>query len=57
MANSVGTAGRIFRALAKENINIRMIATSEIRTSCIIEESDGKRAVNAVHDFFKLNQN
>ncbi len=54
MATQIGTAGRMFRALANENINIRMIATSEIRTSCIISEKDGDNALKAVHKFFKL---
>ena len=56
MAFKVGTAGKIFRALANENINIEMIATSEIRTSCIVLEKDCDRAVNAIHKHFKLDQ-
>ncbi len=55
MAFKVGTAGKIFRALAIENINIEMIATSEIRTSCIVLEKDCDKAVNAIHNFFNLN--
>ena len=49
-----GTAGKIFRALANENINIEMIATSEIRTTCIISEKHGEKALNAIHSCFKL---
>ena len=56
MASKVGTAGRIFRALANEKINIEMIATSEIRTSCVILEKDCNRAVTAIHKFFKLSE-
>ena len=56
MASKVGTAGRIFRALANEKINIEMIATSEIRTSCVVLEKDSNRAVTAIHKFFKLNE-
>ena len=56
MAFKVGTAGKIFRALANERINIEMIATSEIRTSCIILEKDCNKAVTAIHNFFKLNE-
>ena len=56
MASKVGTAGRIFRALANEKINIEMIATSEIRTSCIVLEKDCNKAVKAIHKFFKLNE-
>ena len=55
MAFKVGTAAKIFRALANENINIEMIATSEIRTSCIVLEKDCNKAVKAIHDYFKLN--
>ena len=54
MAFKVGTAGKIFRALANKNINIEMIATSEIRTSCIVLEKDCDEAVNAIHSYFKL---
>ncbi len=54
MAFKVGTAGKIFRALADQNINIEMIATSEIRTSCIVLEKDCDKAVNAIHDHFEL---
>jgi len=54
MAFKVGTAGKIFRALANENINIEMIATSEIRTSCIVLEKDCDKAVNAIHSYFQL---
>ena len=56
MAFKEGTAAKIFRALANENINIEMIATSEIRTSCIILEKDCNKAVNAIHKYFKLNE-
>ena len=56
MAFKVGTAGKIFRALAKKNINIEMIATSEIRTSCIVLEKDCDQAVNAIHSYFELDK-
>ena len=54
MPASIGTAGKMFRALANANINIKMIATSEIRTTCIIAEKDSHNAINVVHKFFKL---
>ena len=54
MAFKVGTAGKIFRALADQNINIEMIATSEIRTSCIVLEKDCDKAVSAIHKHFEL---
>ena len=56
MAFKVGTAGKIFRALANKNINIEMIATSEIRTSCIVLEKDCDTAVRAIHDYFELSK-
>ncbi len=56
MAIKVGTAAKIFRALANQNINIEMIATSEIRTSCVVLEKDCNKAVNAIHDYFKLSE-
>ena len=49
-----GTAGRLFRALANENINILMIATSEIRISCVVNEIDGDKALVAIHAAFEL---
>ena len=54
MPATAGTAGRMFRALADANINIAMIATSEIRTSCVVAESDGVAALQAVHAGFGL---
>jgi aspartate kinase len=54
MACTAGTAARMFRALADAGINIELIATSEIRTSCVVRESDGVRALQAVHAAFGL---
>jgi len=51
-----GTAGKIFRALANQKINIEMIATSEIRTTCIISEKHGEKALNEIHSCFKLSE-
>ncbi|MEI6032505.1 MAG: aspartate kinase [Synechococcaceae cyanobacterium ELA739] len=49
-----GTAARMFRAIAEAGINIELIATSEIRTSCVVPEADGVRALQAVHGAFGL---
>jgi aspartate kinase len=49
-----GTAARMFRALSEAGVNIEMIATSEIRTSCVVAEADGVRALQAVHACFQL---
>jgi sarcosine oxidase len=54
MACTAGTAARMFRCLADAGINIELIATSEIRTSCVVAEADGVRALQAVHDAFRL---
>jgi aspartate kinase len=49
-----GTAARMFRCLADAGINIELIATSEIRTSCVVAAADGLRALQAVHAAFEL---
>jgi aspartate kinase len=54
MACTAGTAARMFRALADAGVNIELIATSEIRTSCVVAEADGVRALQAVHAAFNL---
>lgn len=47
-------AARMFAALGREGINIKMISTSEIRISCIVSDHDAERAVKVVHDLFNL---
>lgn len=54
MACTAGTAARMFRCLAEQGINIELIATSEIRTSCVVAEEEGVRALQAVHAAFGL---
>jgi aspartate kinase len=54
MAGQPGVAAKFFNALAKEGINIEMIATSEIKISCVVPKSEGVRAVKVVHDAFGL---
>ena len=54
MRSHTGVAATLFQALAKSGINIQMISTSEIKISLILEETDGPRAVQVVHDAFKL---
>jgi aspartate kinase len=49
-----GTAARMFRSLAEAGVNIELIATSEIRTSCVVAEHDGVLALQAVHATFGL---
>ncbi|BBL86207.1 aspartate kinase (chromatophore) [Paulinella micropora] len=54
--NTPGVAAKMFRSLSIAGINIQMIATSEIRTSCMVDESDGLDALQAVHSCFELGQ-
>ncbi|MCK4274072.1 MAG: ACT domain-containing protein, partial [Dehalococcoidales bacterium] len=49
-----GYAARMFDALRKEKINVQLIATSEIRITCIIDEARVKDAVRALHRAFEL---
>ena len=44
----------MFRSLADAGVNIALIATSEIRTSCVVAEADGVPALQAVHRAFAL---
>ncbi|MBR1396156.1 MAG: ACT domain-containing protein, partial [Selenomonadaceae bacterium] len=52
MLGSPGIAARMFGALAKTNVNIDIISTSEISVSCLIKGSQVKDAVNAIHEEF-----
>ena len=56
MKNHSGVASKMFNTLAKENINIMMISTSEIRISCIIEENYTELAVRVLHTAFGLDK-
>lgn len=56
MQNTPGYASRMFRVLANGGINIDMITTSEIRISCIIDESQGRDAVRLLHEGFQLDR-
>ncbi|MBO4338591.1 MAG: aspartate kinase [Clostridiales bacterium] len=52
MESHPGTASRMFEALYEQNINIEMIATSEIKISVLIDAADADKAVEAVHRAF-----
>ena len=56
MKNHSGVASIMFNTLAKENINIMMISTSEIRISCVIEEKYTELAVRVLHTAFGLDK-
>ncbi|MCU0566789.1 MAG: aspartate kinase [Oculatellaceae cyanobacterium Prado106] len=57
MVNCPGVAARMFDALAQQHINIQMIATSEIKISCVVPEAEGVQALQAVHAAFGLSGN
>ena len=50
MQSHSGVASKMFEALSNNNINIKMISTSEIKISCIIDRGDADKAVSAIHD-------
>lgn len=56
MRSHTGVASVMFQALAKENINIHMISTSEIKISCVIDEKYTELAVRVLHDAFELHK-
>lgn len=56
MRTHSGIAEKMFKALSDEKINIQMISTSEIKISCVIEEDQAEKALNAVHDAFELDK-
>ena len=56
MRNHSGVASTMFNTLAKENVNIIMISTSEIRISCVIEEKYTELAVRVLHSAFGLDR-
>jgi aspartate kinase len=56
MKSHSGVAAVMFKALAEENINIRMISTSEIRISCVIQAKYAELAVRSLHAAFGLDK-
>ncbi len=56
MRSHPGIAAKMFRTLADLDINLRMIATSPIKVSCMIEKSEIPNAVRALHTAFDLDQ-
>jgi aspartate kinase len=54
MQNTPGYAARMFATLSEQNINIQLITTSEIRITCIINDTEVKDAVRALHRAFEL---
>ncbi len=54
MKSHSGIAAKMFDSLAKKNINIDMISTSEIKISVVVNQDQGKPALEAIHDAFDL---
>jgi aspartate kinase len=54
MIDRPGIASTMFKTLADNKINIRMISTSEIKISCLIDKEDAQNAVKALHEVFQL---
>jgi aspartate kinase len=54
MIHHPGIAARMFKALAQANINIEMIATSEIKVSCVVRKDLATLALRAIHTEFNL---
>ena len=56
MRSHVGIARQMFETLAKENINLQMISTSEIKISVVVEDKYTELAVRALHAAFELDK-
>ncbi|MEH2306797.1 aspartate kinase [Nostoc sp.] len=54
MVGQPGVAAKMFEALAQHQINIQMIATSEIKISCVVAQEQGVKALQAIHAAFGL---
>ena len=54
MVGQPGVAAKMFAALAQHQINIQMIATSEIKISCVVAQEQGVKALQVIHTAFEL---
>jgi aspartate kinase len=54
MATHPGVASLMFEALYDAGVNIKMISTSEIKISVVVDEKDVENAVYSIHDKFNL---
>lgn len=57
MRSHAGIAAKMFETLASEGINMRMISTSEIKISVVVEEKYMELAVRSLHEAFDLSDN
>jgi len=56
MRSHAGVASKMFETMARENINIQMISTSEIKISAVIDAKYTELAVRALHEAFGLSK-
>lgn len=56
MRSHAGVAAKMFKALSADNVNIKVIATSEIKISVLIDRKYMELAVQALHDAFELDK-
>lgn len=54
LAGQPGVAAKVFNILGQNNINIKMIATSEMKLTCVISQADAEKAAQFIHDAFDL---
>lgn len=54
MVDRPGIAATMFETIANNGVNIKMISTSEIKISCLVEKDDAQRSVKALHKIFEL---
>ena len=54
MIDRPGIASTMFQTLADLGVNIKMISTSEIKISCLVDKDDAERALKALHNVFEL---
>ncbi len=54
MVDRPGIAAEMFKSLADAGINIKMISTSEIKISCLVDKQNAKEAVKHLHEVFEL---
>ncbi|HNW26020.1 MAG TPA: aspartate kinase [Candidatus Gastranaerophilaceae bacterium] len=57
MVDRPGIAATMFETLGKLDVNIKMISTSEIKISCLVEAQDAQKSVKALHEVFELDCN
>jgi len=56
MITNPGVAAKMFGVLARNGINIELIATSEIKVSCVVRADEAEKAVRVLHAEFRLDE-